>query len=425
MTEDFLHYIWKYRLFDNKTLRTSAKEKIDIIKPGDHNTDEGPDFTNARIKIGNTTWAGNVEIHIDASDWEKHRHHKNNAYENIILHVVYNNNYTAVRKNNDPIPVLEIRDLIPSQILSKYNSLQQSRNWVPCQLLIKQCENVVITSWLDRLLVERLERKSEYIKTLLKHYRNNWEQSFYVHLARNFGFSLNAEPFELLAKSTPLKNIIKHGNNLFQAEAMLFGQSGLIMKPSREKYENELIAEYSFLKQKFNMKPMEGHLWKFLRMHPSGFPTIRIAQFASLLHKSAPLFSCILEARKISEIESLLDVECSEYWNTHYVFGKPSPSRIKKIGKASIDIIIINTIVPFLFVYGSITKEDKYKERALRFLEQLEGEKNSIISKWKLMEMPVNTASDTQALLELKNNYCAAKLCLNCGIGTFLLRKTK
>lgn len=425
MTEDFLHYIWKYRLFDNKSLRTSANEKIDIIKPGDHNTDEGPDFTNALIKIGNTTWAGNVEIHIDASDWEKHRHHKNNAYDNIILHVVYNNNFTVFRKNNEYIPVLEIRDLIPSHIITKYNSLRQSRNWIPCQSLIKQCETVVVTSWLDRLLIERLERKSEYIATLLKHHRNNWEQAFYIHLARNFGFSLNAEPFELLAKSTPLKNLIKHKNNLFQLEAMLLGQSGLIRKPSREKYENELIVEYSYLQLKFNMKPIEGHLWKFLRLHPSGFPTIRIAQFASLLHKSTGLFSFMLETRKISEIESLFDVECSEYWNTHYVFGKPSPRRSKKIGKASIDIIIINTIVPFLFVYGCITKEDKYKERALRFLEQIEGEKNSVISKWKLMGMPVNAASNTQALLELKNNYCATKLCLNCGIGNNILRKLK
>ncbi|MFH0867458.1 MAG: DUF2851 family protein [Bacteroidota bacterium] len=425
MTEDFLHYIWKFRLFDNKTLRTSDNEKVDIIKPGEHNTDDGPDFSNARIKIGNTTWAGNVEIHINASDWEKHRHHKDNSYENIILHVVYNNNYTACRKNKEPIPVLEIRDLIPFHILSKYNSLQQSRNWIPCQPLIKQCETVVVTSWLERMLVERLERKSEYIATLLKHYRNNWEQVFYVHLARNFGFSLNAEPFELLAKSTPLKNIIKHHNNLFQTEAMLFGQSGLIRKPSREKYENELIAEYTYLQQKFNLKPIAGHLWKFLRLQPSGFPSIRIAQFASLLHKSSGLFSCILEARKISEIESLFDVEGSEYWNTHYVFGKPSPRRLKKIGKASIDIIIINTVIPFLFVYGSITKEDKYKDRALRFLEQMEREKNSVISKWKLMGMPVRTASNTQALLELKNNYCKAKLCLNCGIGNFILRKGK
>lgn len=425
MTEDFLHYIWKYRLFDNKILRTSANEKIDIIKPGEHNTNGGPDFSNARIKIGSTTWAGNVEIHIHASDWEKHKHHKNNAYDNIILHVVYNNDFTASRKSSETIPVLEIRDLIPSHILAKYNSLQQSRNWIPCQMLVKQCESVVITSWLDRLLVERLERKSEYISSLLKHYRNNWEQAFYVHLARNFGFSLNAEPFEMLAKSTPLKSLIRHSNKLFQTEAILFGQSGLIKRPSREKYENELIAEYSYMQQKFDLKPIGGHLWKFLRLHPSGFPTIRIAQFASLLHKSTGLFSRILEAKKISEIESLFDVDCSEYWSTHYVFGKPSPCRSKNMGKTSIDTILINTVVPFLFVYGKIKKDHKLCERALRFLEQLDGEKNSIITKWKLFGMPVKTASNTQALLELKNSYCAAKLCLNCGIGNFLLRRTK
>lgn len=425
MTENFLHYIWKYRLFDNKVLRTSDNEKLDIIKPGDHNTDEGPDFTNARIKIGGTTWAGNVEIHIDASDWEKHRHHKDKAYDNIILHVVYNNNFTACRNNYESIPVLEIRDLIPSHIHRKYTSLLQNKNWIPCQSLLRQCENAVVISWLDRLLVERLERKSEYISTLLKHYRNDWEQAFYMHLARNFGFSLNAEPFEMLAKSTPLKYLSKHRNNFFLLEAMLFGQSGLILKPSREKYENDLITEYSYLRQKLNLKPIEGHLWKFLRLHPSGFPTLRIAQFASLMHKSTHLFSSILEAKKIQDIESMLDVDCSGYWETHYVFGKPSPRRSKKIGKASVDIILINTVIPFLFVYGTIMKEERFRERAFRFLEQLDGEKNSIITKWKLSGMPVNTASNTQALLELKNNYCSAKLCLNCAIGNNILRKSK
>ena len=425
MTEDFLHYIWKYRLFDNKILFTANNEKLEIIKPGEHNTDGGPDFHNARIKIGNTIWAGNVEIHIDASDWEKHKHHKDKSYDNIILHVVYNNNYTALRKNNEPIPVLEIRDIIPNHINKKYNSLFKNRNWIPCQLLIKQCDTVIVTSWLERLLVERLERKSENIIKLLKQYKNNWEQTFYIHLAKNFGFSLNAEPFEMLAKSTPLKSIIKQSNNLFQLEALLFGQSGLIRKSSQEKYENDLMNEYLFLQQKFNLKPVEGHLWKFLRLHPSGFPTIRIAQFASLLHKASHLFSSILEAKKIHDIELLFDTNCSEYWLTHYVFGKPSPNRSKKLGKASIDIILINTVIPFLFVYGIIKKEDKYREKALRFLEQLEGEKNSIVTRWKLLGIPVKTASNTQALLELKNNYCNNKLCLNCGIGNNLLRKSK
>lgn len=423
MTEDFLHYIWKYRLFDNRSLRTSADEKLEIVKPGEHNTNGGPDFFNARIRIGNTTWAGNVEIHVDASDWQKHKHQKDDAYDNIILHVVHNNNFTALRKNNEAIPVLEIKDLIPQNIYRKYNNLLQSRNWIPCQPQLKQCDNIIITSWLDRLLVERLERKSEYILSLLKHYRNNWEQAFYVHLARYFGFNLNAEAFELLAKSTPLKYLTRHSDNLFQLEAILFGQSGLISKPSREKYENDLIAEYAYLKQKFELKPIESHLWKFLRLHPSGFPSIRIAQFAALMHRSSQLFSTVMEAKRIQDIEKVFDVECSDYWETHYVFGKPSPRRSKRTGKASIDILLINAVIPFLFVYGRIMKEDKFCERALRFLEQLEGEKNSVITKWKLSGMPVNTASHTQALLELKK-YCAAKKCLSCSIGNLLLAKT-
>lgn len=425
MTEDFLHYIWKYRLFDNKTLRTSAHEKIEILKPGDHNTNGGPDFTNARIKIGKTTWAGNVEIHINASDWERHRHHKNKAYDNIILHVVYNHDFDAVRSNRDPIPLMAIRDLIPSHVYRKYNSLLQNKNWIPCQSLLKQCDTAVVKSWLDRLMVARLERKSEYIISLLKLYRNNWEQAFYVHLARNFGFNLNAEPFELLAKSTPLKFLYKHRNNQFQLEALLFGQSGLLHKNSTEKYENDLAREYAYLQQKFGMCGINGHLWKFLRLHPSGFPTIRIAQFASLLNRSAHLFSSMLEAKKIQDIETLFDISCSDYWQTHYVFGKPSPRRLKKIGKASVDIITINTIIPFLFVYGKMKQEEKLCEKALRFMEQIDSEKNSIIIKWKLAGLKARSAADSQALLELKSNYCAAKLCLNCSIGNFILRKTK
>jgi hypothetical protein len=425
MTEAFLHYIWKYRLFDNRSLRTSANEKLDIIKPGEHNNDGGPDFSNARIKIGSTTWAGNVEIHIDAADWQKHGHHRDKAYDNIILHVVLNHNYTAQRKSGEPIPVLEIKDLIPQPIYRKYNSLLQNKSWIPCQQLIKQCDQLTITTWIDRLMVERLEDKSEYIISLLKHYRNDWEQAFYVHLARNFGFHLNAEPFEMLAKSTPLKYIYKMRNDFFQIEAMLFGQSGLIRKNSRENYEIELAGEYDYLQQKFNLKPMDGHLWKFLRLHPSGFPTIRIAQFASLMSRHGQLFQSVMEARKIQELESILDTDCSGYWETHYVFGKDSPRRSKKIGKASIEIILINTIIPFLFVYGTLRREEKFRERAFRFLEQIDGEKNSIITKWRMLGFPVNTAADTQSLLELKNNYCTSKLCLNCGIGNFLLRKSK
>lgn len=425
MTEDFLHFTWKYRMFDTKSLTTSQGETLEIIKPGEHNTNGGPDFTNARVKIGSTTWAGNVEIHLHASDWKKHNHHRNKAYDNIILHVVFNNDYTAVRKSKEPIPILELNEIIHHGIFRKYKNIINSKQWIPCQGLIKKVDPLIISSWLDRLLVERLERKSDAIRQTLALNKNNWEHTFYVHLARNFGFKLNSEPFEMLAKATSPAYLSKHKNNLFQLEAMLFGQSGLLSKNIREEYAESLSQEFNILKQKFSLIPVKGHLWKFLRLHPSGFPTIRIAQFASLIHNSFNLFSNILEIKKLNETESLFEAECSDYWQTHYVFGKESPCRSKKLGKAAIENILINTVIPFLFIYGIKKNEDKYKDRAIRFMEQIEGEKNSIITRWKFIEMPVKTASNTQSLLELKNNYCSPKKCLDCAIGNFMLRKMK
>lgn len=423
MNEDFLYYIWKYRLFDSAQLSTVCGMPLQIIRTGEHNKDSGPDFQNARIKIGDTIWAGNIEIHINASEWEKHNHQKNKAYNNIILHVVYNNDFTATRNNKEPIPVLELKDIIPQHVFTKYKKISESRQWIPCEGLINKADSLVIVSWMERLLVERLERKTDSIIQTLQFYRNNWEYAFYILIARNFGFNLNSETFGMLAKQTPLANLCKHKNNLFQIESMLFGQSGLLRKNMHEEYPRALYEEYSVLKQKFDLTPVDGHLWKFLRLHPSGFPTIRIAQFASLIYKSVHMFSKILEARKLNEVEELFDAECSDYWQTHYVFGKGSPKRSKKLGKAATDNIIINTVVPFLFVYGAVKKEEKYKARAIRFLEQIEGEKNSIISKWKLFDMPVRNAANTQALLELKNSYCSLKQCLNCGIGTYIMSK--
>jgi hypothetical protein len=423
MNEDFLHYTWKYRLFDSKLLRTMDGEILEIIKPGEHNSDGGPDFLNARIKIGSTTWAGNVEIHLHASDWNRHNHHKDKAYDNIILHVVFHNDYRVLREDKEPVPTLELNELIPQQIFRKYKNMVNSRLWIPCQNQIKLTDPLILVSWIDRLLIERLERKAESMGQTLKLYKNNWEQAFYVHMAKNFGFNLNSQAFEMLANATPLSFLSKHKNSLLQIEAMLFGQAGLLIKSSQEKYSALLQQEYNMLKQKFNMAPISTHLWRFLRVHPSGFPTIRIAQFASLIHRSSHLFSRILEAKKISELEDLFDSECSEYWQTHYVFGKESPRRSKKLGKSAIDNIIINTIVPFLFIYGSNKKEEKYRERAVRFMEQTEGETNTIITKWKLLGLPVKSASNTQALIELKNNYCNSKHCLRCGIGNYLLRR--
>ncbi|MCD4747653.1 MAG: DUF2851 family protein [Bacteroidales bacterium] len=422
MTEEFLHYIWKYRLFDNDITLFSG-ENIEVISVGEHNTDAGPDFFNAKIKIDNTTWAGNVEIHINASDWNKHGHQSDKAYDNIILHVVYNNDEIIKRKNNEIIPAIELKGKFNDKLFFRYKDFMNNKNWIPCRNLIQSVDMFLINNWLERLLIERLERKAEIIKESLELNNHNWEQTFYQYLACNFGFKLNAEPFELLAKSLPIKCLAKHKNNLFQLEALLFGQAGLLNKKFNDEYPRKLQSEYNFLKKKFSLKSIDSYLWKFLRLRPSNFPTVRIAQFAGLIFKSSGLFSKIIESNNAEKIIRLFNISCSEYWDTHYIFDKPSVKRRKKFGDSAVNLLMINTICPFLFVYGREKDNEIFIDRALKFMEQISGEKNSIITKWEMLGLNVKSAFNTQALLELKNNYCNNKKCLNCRIGNFLLRQ--
>ncbi len=422
ISEDLLHYVWKYGLFSHKKLKTSAAESITIVSAGQHNTNGGPDFSNARIKIGDTTWAGNVEIHTKSSDWNKHNHHNDKAYDNIILHVIYTNDTEIKRADNTIIPSLELQDLIDNNTILCYNNLMRSKSWIPCENLAKKVNAITISAWYNRLLIERFERKSSEILNTLKLNKNNWDQTFFQHLAINFGFKLNSVPFELLAKSIPLAAIAKHSSNLNQIEALLFGQAGMLEKTSEDPYFLQLKEEYHFLKNKFNLTPLKEHLWKFLRLNPAGFPTIRIAQFAMLIYSSKSLFSQAIEEKHIGKYEEMFDVSCSEYWYTHYIFGKNSPKRFKKLGKSAIDNIIINTIVPFIFTYGITNNDEQAKERAIQLLDQVQAEKNAIVTKLKFLGFPGKTAADSQALLEMRNNYCVNKMCLNCGVGIDLLK---
>lgn len=432
MQEEFLWHIWKFRLFDSRNLQTTGGEVLQIIKTGEHNRDAGPDFFNARIKIGKTVWAGNVEMHLRASDWKKHFHEKNRAFDNIILHIVYEADAKLFRKNGEEIPALELKNRIPQNIYGKYLRFKASRDWIPCGKQISSVEKFTLNNWLDRLLVERLERKSKAITESLKQNKNNWEETFYQFLARNFGQKINSEPFELFARALPVSVLAKHKNSLSQIEALLFGVAGMLSPtptlPAREgagkqhdEYFLELQKEFKFLKQKFNLKSIDSSLWKFMRLHPPNFPTIRISQFANLIFRASHLFSKILEAATVEQIINLLYAETSEYWETHYRFGKTSAKRKKILGKDSIHLIIINTIVPFLFVYGKERGEEKLCERALLFLEKTDAENNSIVSKWKTAGVPAKNAYQTQALLQLKNEYCSKKRCLECAVGAKLL----
>lgn len=425
MTEDFLFYIWKFSLFKNSLLKTTNNENILVLNQGTLNHDAGPDFFNAKIKINDTTWAGNIEIHTNASDWFKHNHHKDPAYDNVILHVVYNADTVIHRENNKEIPTLELKGLIPEQIYDNYLDIINNKGWISCQNQLDDIDDFILKNWLDRLLVERLERKSISIQKTLQKNNNNWEETFYQCLARNFGFKVNDVPFELLAKSLPQKCLAKHKNNLFQVEAMLMGQAGFLNQDFEEDFPRLLKKEYLFLKNKFSLQPIESHLWKFMRIRPSNFPTIRISQFADLVSKSSGLFSLVLETKTIEELRKIFNVTASAYWDTHYNFGKTTARKKKKnLGKTAVDNLVINTIVPFYFVYSNAKQDESYKDRALEFLASTKKEQNNIIRKWENLGIEVLNAYESQALIQLKTVYCNHKKCLDCAIGNRLIRDT-
>lgn len=421
MTEDFLYYLWEHKLIEPNQVLTCGNA-IEIIKPGRRNQDSGPDFFNARIRLDGTLWAGNVEIHTRSSDWIKHKHHKDAAYESVILHVVWIHDKAICRSNGEEIPVFQIKGSSYDSLYSVYQQLMINRNWIPCAHLIHSAGRLVIHNWLDRMLVERLDRKAEEIRQKLANNKNDWNVTFYQLLAKNFGFHVNAVPFELLARSTPLYILGKHKSSLFQIEALLYGQAGLLKDRFRSVYYQKLKKEYGFLAGKYMLKSMDCYLWRFLRMRPVNFPTIRIAQFASLIHRSTFLFSRMLEAESLITIENLFEVSASDFWNDHYTFSTRSKNKKKVLGIHAVRLLVINTIVPFLYVYGKEKDSVSHRERALSFLEQLPGESNALTRKWESLGLGTRSAYQTQALIELKERYCRRRRCLECGIGNSILK---
>ena len=424
MSEDFLHYIWKFKQFDLSGLCTTDNEPVEILKAGEHNFDAGPDFFNAKLRIGETLWAGNVEVHIKASDWNRHGHQTDKAYDNIILHAVYDADHDLKRSTGEKIPTIEMKSRIPLKHFQKYMNFKQSKDWIPCEKQIKEVPDLIVNGMLDKMVLERLEKRSIHISNSLKLNHNNWEETFYQALARNFGFKTNADTFELLAKSLPSLIPAKQKSSFLQVEALIFGQAGMLEEHYKDKYPISLQNEYVFLQKKFQLQPLPIHLWKYLRLRPINFPSIRLAQFASLIYHSSNLFSSILERENLNDMKALFDITVSEYWETHYTFDKSSKMRSKRMGDEASNNIIMNTIVPFLFVYGKQKAEEEHIERALRLLEQLPGESNTIISNWKNLGINVNSAQNTQALLQLKNEYCQNKKCLNCNIGNYILKNS-
>ena len=420
--EVFLHYLWRLKNFDLSKLTTTEGEEMIILQSGFSNSDSGPDFQEAKIRIGRTLWAGSVEIHTLSSDWLRHAHQHDPAYDKVILHVVFREDQIIYNRNQIRIPCLELESRIDASILNEMWSLYQSRDWIPCAPSIEQVPKLTIDAWLERLLVERLIEKTKRIEQELERTRNDWQESFYRMLAYNFGFLKNSIPFIQLARSLPLKLLLRHKDKPVQIEALLFGQAGLLNQDFKDEYPQKLKKEYLFLQNKYRLAPIPAHHWKFMRLRPANFPTIRIAQFANLWFKTEYLFNKILAVKTVTEMENLFNVKVSWYWKTHYRFDEASTSKSKRLGKSSIQLLLINTVIPFLFQYGRYFRMKDLEDKAMRLLSECPPETNMIIRRWKKLNVPCENAFHSQALLFLKAGYCDKRKCLSCSIGNHLIQ---
>ncbi len=423
ISESLLQFIWQFQYFNKSGLFTIEGETLQIIFPGNLNVNQGPDFLEAKLKIGKTLWIGNVELHIKSSDWDLHNHGKDGNYSNIILHVVWLNNEKIKDANGKFLPALEMQHLVSKFMLQKYEQLMQSQGFVPCEKYLPCLSEISWLSWKERLIAERLEYRSSVILEYLKESGFHWEEVFWWLLARNFGIKVNSEIFEKIARTISINILAKHKNQIHQLEALLLGQAGLLQKNFNEDYPKLLQREYKFLQKKYNlvsslMQPA------FLRMRPANFPTIRLAQLAMLVNQSAHLFSKIKDAKSTVEVKKFLSITANDYWHYHYTFDEAAAYKPKKLGLQMIDNIIINTIIPVLFAYGIYANEQVWKDKAVVWLSELLSEQNSIITSWKTFGISSKTALDSQALIELKKNYCNEKLCLNCAVGNKLLKES-
>ncbi|HHP7241017.1 MAG TPA: DUF2851 family protein [Cyclobacteriaceae bacterium] len=422
MKEEFLHHIWQFQKFEKQGLKTTEGLDLNIIHPGITNHNAGPDFLNAKIQIDNVELYGHVEIHINSKDWKGHNHHSDESYNAVILHVVWNNGLVAKRRDDTNIPTLEIKNLTDIRLYDHYTAFLNSRQKIPCANQINKVPLIEIEKMKERALISRLQHKSEWIKEVLIKNNFDWEETSYQILGRNFGFKVNQDSFFDLTASLPLKIVRKHHDQLVQLESLLFGQAGFLEDlNSGQDYQKQLKDEYRFLKRKYGLiNSINLSQWKFSKIRPSNFPSLRIAQFASVLNRIPNIFSLFIDG-EIEEIKMKLKIKTSEYWRNHYDFGKSWKSKIQYLGKGSIENLIINTTVPLLFIYGDETNDDRYKEKALDALQKVASENNNIIRFWRSIGVPSKNAYDSQSVISLYNFYCKNKRCLNCSVGNKLI----
>ena len=429
MNESFLYYLWENRLLTGR-LMTTQGQPVEVINPGFRNQNAGPDYLEARIRIGEQLWAGQVEIHVRTSDWNRHGHQDDKAYQNVVLHVVYEHDQTV-----NEIPVLALKGHFSTSLYHQYEQFVTAQRWIACERQLSQIQPFTLNAWLERMAVERLEEKAKNVERQLKATRFDWEQTLYQLLLRYFGMKVNNEAFETLSRILPLKTLLKHADNLTQVEAMLLGCSGLLEKEGDEDYPKLLKREFAVMRSKFNLVTMPTEQWKFMRMRPANFPTVRLAQLAQMIHRHGCLFSKIITADTVGETKKMFDVTASEYWDTHFRFPPPvgqphcdspthcdSQAKPKRLGEGTADVLMINAVIPLLFCYGQFHKDPSYCDKAMRFLEALDAEDNTVIRHFNAIGWSAENAMQSQALLHLHNHYCRRKRCLECSIGNVLLR---
>lgn len=423
--EQLLHYVWKHKLFPLTELSTTQGRRVEVIDPGLHNSNAGPDFFNAKVKINGMLWVGNIEIHDKASDWVLHGHDKDERYDNVILHVCGCVDAEVMNSKGEYLTQMVLS--VPDSVINNYKELLSVDQYPPCYQIIPSLARLTVHAWMSALQTERLSQKTEAIEERVKRCNGDWENAYFVTLARNFGFGINGDAFEEWALHIPLHAVDHHRDDLFQIEAIFMGQAGLLeLDTIPERYQKDALndgyfaklrKEYQYLAHKFGLKPMDYKLWRFLRLRPQNFPHIRISQLAYLYHQRRACLSQLLETYSVKDAKEVLATAVTPYWETHYTFGSTSVRNDKNLSPFSLNLLCINTVVPILFAYGRHRGEEKYCDRAFDFLEQLKPENNHIIRLWQQCGLVVENAGDSQALIQLKKEYCDKKECLRCRFG--------
>jgi hypothetical protein len=421
MKEDFLHYIWQNKKFDFSNLKTTQGEDLTISNSGNYLQQEGPDFFNAQLIINNQKWAGNVEIHVKSSDWYLHNHENDSNYDNVILHVVWEHDSEIYRKDNSEIPVLQLKEYVSKEVIDKYNKLSSAKSWIFCENEIASIKEITFSSWKERLFFERLERKSITIQSLLEETKNDWEAVLFCMLAKNFGLNVNGQSFYELANAIPYSIIKKEANNIENLEAIFFGMGNLLEKENQDVYYLNLQANWKLLKYKYQFTDSFITPIQFFKLRPDNFPTIRLAQLAQIYFKNHNLFLQLMLSNSKEEIYAIFNTATSVYWKNHYNFDKESTSKTKKLTTAFIDLLILNTVIPIKFLYAKTNGND-VTEDLITLISQIKPEKNAVIDKFMFFNIKSKNAFDTQSLLQLKNEYCNQKKCLNCAVGLSLLK---